>query len=144
MTRPTAFPPLVTLLILGCGATDPGANSQPSAHDESPPGIQSISAGMATAFGPMSIPAGGGSITYQISDQTQTLTSDHFDVAVLLGSYVQSWTGPGTAPAFAEKQEAVNASATTPLLQAGDYYAVVRCTNIVDNCILSIALTATY
>jgi hypothetical protein len=147
MTKLDRLLSLTSLLAVGCVASTAGpsgSNNSPVPHDLSPPGIQSISAGMAVAYGPVSIPSWGGTVTYQIADQTQTLTSDHFDVAVILDSAIQSWTGPGTAPTFAEKENAVNATATTPLLQTGDYGLVVRCSNFVDNCILSIALTATY
>lgn len=133
------------MVAMGCGGgTGTGTTSTPSPHNVSPPGTtQSIAVSTPAAYGPITVPQGG-TISYQITDMTQTVTADHFDVAVMLGSSVSSWTGTGTVPTFAEHNGVSNATEITTPLQTGDYVLGVRCQNLSDNCILGVVIAATY
>jgi hypothetical protein len=121
----TVTPPVPTEHVI---ASDTMAPSLPAAHTQ--------------LFGPFSVPAA--TVSYMITERTTTLTQDSWTTGV--ASAMQASLAQAGQPyqAYALKTDVTGTTSATASVPADSYYLAIYCNNIVEDCVYSYEVQATY
>jgi hypothetical protein len=132
---------VVLVAFLGCGGGGGSGTDTPAA-----PTVHQLSAdngrvavGTPVATGPWELPAGA-TVTYNIVDMPSGFGSDSMDAQISGAAAVQAGAGTG----YGLRSGVSSTGATTVALPADSYFFVVACRNVVDDCLFSETVTATY
>src|SRR5262245_38388692 len=128
---------LTSLLALGWGAC--GSGDLPEGHVYLNDQTLSVQAGIALQSNDVVLETEG-TISYTVTDKTQSATPDRFDVAVFRTENRR--VIPGSQVAV--QSGVSNASATTPTLTPGPYALDIACLNSVDSCVVGVTLRASF
>lgn len=102
--------------------------------------VRRVNVGVDGAIGPFVLPMTG-TLTWQIVDMATGIGSDTLSAEIAADAEVRP--GPVVTP-YARQVNFVNSTATTPPLPAGSYDVVIRCGNIVDDCLFQLIVTGFY
>lgn len=131
--------------VLGCGGSSSGAGdpaSTPEAHEIYADMPGTTGAGSATAIGPFTVPAA--TVGYTLTERTSSSVPDSWDVGVATQTEVGYLNAGQQWQAYALSSDATGSVSSSSSLPAGTYFLVVNCRNLLEDCVYSFAVQATY
>lgn len=141
---------LVLLMVAGCGGTgtpDPGPGGGvphvPSVHAiyvDTPAAL--LPAGTGISYGPFALPSA--TVSYTVTERTSTVSQDSWDTGILSTTELAYLNAGQASRAYALKSNATGTSSATASVPADDYHLLVFCRNILDDCVFSYQVSATY
>ena len=101
-----------------------------------------LAAGTAASYSPFTIPAA--SVVYQITERTTTVTQDTWTTAIVSASELARANAGQSYRGYALKTMVTGTTSGTEQVPADSYSLVVVCQNVLDDCVFSFQIQATY
>jgi hypothetical protein len=149
---------VLALALAGCGGGTtttthtPGGGGNPRTTTQPPvPTLHVIAAdtmgnpipaGSANTIGPYTLPAS--TVAYQITERTTSTTQDTWTTAIAAASEIARAQAGQDYRAYGIEQAVRGTISTTATVPADTYYLLIICQNILEDCVFSYQLQATY
>jgi len=101
-----------------------------------------LPAGTGVSYGPFVLPSA--SVSYTVTERTTTLTQDSWDTGLLSNTELAFLNAGQSSRAYGLNSNKIGTSTATANVPADTYNLLVFCRNVVDDCVYSYQVTATY